>query len=127
MKQLNDSDIANMVGDEFVPDDIMTKKAVRTELHLSTRIPKSKAPISEHTIIDFHNHTEEEAWQMLAQVAASGIRSATVITGASGILKTKFQQWATDSIISSRILSVTPINNGSFAVKFHKINLDPTH
>ena len=121
MKQLNDSDIANMVGDEFVPDDIVTKKAVRTELHLSTRIPKSDTSISEYTTIDFHNHTEEEAWQMLAQVAAYGIRSATVITGASGILKNKFQRWATDSIISSRIMSFTPINNGSFSVKFYKI------
>lgn len=125
MKQLNDSDIANMVGDEFVPDDVATKKSVRSELHLSTRIPKSDTHTPEHTTIDFHNHTEEEAWQMLVQVATSGTRSATVITGASGILKTKFQQWAIDSVISSRILSVTPINNGSFAVKFHKINLDP--
>ncbi len=120
MKQLSDFDIANMVGDDFIPDDIATKKLVRTQLHLSKRIPKSDTPTPEHTTIDFHNHTEEEAWQMLAQVAASGARSATVITGASGILKTKFQQWATDSIISPRIVSFHPLNNGSFEVKFHK-------
>lgn len=120
MKQLTDSDIANMIGDSFIPDDIATKKSVRDELHLSTRMPKSEQHISENIIIDFHNHTEEEAWQMLAQIAASGIRDATVITGASGILKSKFQQWATESILSPRILSFTPINNGSFAVKFHK-------
>ena len=120
MKQLNDFDIANMIGDDFVPDDITTKKSVRSELQLSKRIPKPDAPTPEHTVIDFHNHTEEEAWQMLAQVAASGTRSATVITGASGILKTKFQQWATDSVLSPRIISFRPLNNGSFEVKFHK-------
>jgi len=120
MKQLSDSDIANMVGDDFVPDDIATQKAVRGELHLSKRIPKADAPAPEHETIDFHNHTEEEAWQMLVQVATSDAHSATIITGASGILKNKFQQWATDSVISSRIVSFQPINNGSFSVKFRK-------
>ena len=120
MKQLNDFDIANMVGDDFIPDDIATKKSVRTQLHLSKRIPKAPTPTPEHVTIDFHNHTEEEAWQMLAQTTASGARSATVITGASGILKTKFQQWATDSILSPRIVSFRPLNNGSFEVRFYK-------
>lgn len=120
MKQLNDFDIANMIGDDFVPDDITTKKQVQNELQLSKRIPKPNAPTPEHITIDFHNHTEEEAWQMLERVAASGTRSATVITGASGILKTKFQQWATDSVLSPFIVSFAPINNGSFSVKFHK-------
>ncbi len=120
MKQLNDFDIANMIGDGFIPDDVNTKKSVRKELHLSTRIPQPCAPIKENVVIDFHNHTEEEAWQMLSQIAASGIRNATVITGASGILKNKFQQWATDSVLSPRIVSFRPLNNGSFAVKFHK-------
>ena len=120
MKQLNDKDIADMIGDNFIPDDIATKQSVRQELHLSTRIPQPNTDIPAHTTIDFHNHTEEEAWQMLSDLAFSGIRNATVITGASGILKTKFQQWATGSIISARIVSFSPINNGSFAVKFHK-------
>ena len=120
MKQLNDKDIADMIGDDFVPDDISTKKMVRSELHLSTRIPESPAPIPNHIVIDFHNHTEEEAWQMLEHIATSGTHAATVITGASGILKTKFQQWATESILSPYIVSFTPINNGSFAVKFRK-------
>ena len=120
MKQLNDSDIANMIGEDFRPDDIKTKKQVRKSLHLSTRIPKSPSPVPEHITIDFHNHTEEEAWYMLTQVAASGTRNATIITGASGILKQKFQQWAQDSIIAPRIISFAPINNGSFSVKFHK-------
>ncbi len=120
MKQLTDTDIAEMIGTDFIPDDTETKKSVRCDLHLSTRIPKPEAKTPEHTVIDFHNHTEEEAWNMLAQVAASGTRSATVITGASGILKQKFQQWATESIISPRIFSVVPLNNGSFNVKFHK-------
>lgn len=120
MKQLTDKDIANMIGDDFIPDDISTKKSVRTQLHLSTRIPKIEPQNPAHTTIDFHNHTEEEAWQMLAQVAATNIRTATVITGASGILKTKFQQWASDSLLSPRIESFCALNNGSFTVKFHK-------
>ena len=118
MKQLNDKDIADMIGDDFVPDDISTKKMVRSELHLSTRIPEAQTPIPNHTVIDFHNHTEEEAWQMLAEIATNGTHDATVITGASGILKIKFQQWATDSILSPYIVSFTPINNGSFFVRF---------
>lgn len=119
MKQLNDSDIANMIGDDFVPDDVATKKSVRSELHLSTRIPP-EIQIPAHATIDFHNHTEEQAWQMLVDVIESGSRSITVITGASGILKTKFQQWATDSIISPRVISNQPLNNGSFLIKLRK-------
>ena len=120
MKQLSDSDIANMIGEDFRPDNT-SNKSVRKSLHLSTRIPKSNTPLPEHTTIDFHQHTEEEAWNMLVHIAESGIRSATVITGASGILKTKFQQWATDSIIDPRVISFKPLNNGSFSVRFHKI------
>ena len=121
MKKLNDSDIANMIGESFVPDENSVKKSVRQSLHLSKRIPKEPDIIPTHITIDFHNHTEEEAWQMLEQIAASGIRSATVITGASGILKTKFQQWMTESVLSNRIISFTPLNNGSFEVKLHKL------
>lgn len=120
MKQLNDSDIANMIGDDFVPDDVVTKKSVRSELHLSTRIPKTDTSVPEHITIDFHQHTEQDAWQMLVDIIESGVRNATVITGASGILKTKFQQWMTESIISSNIISFKPINNGSFFVRFRK-------
>ena len=119
MKQLSDNDIAGMIGNDFIPDDNATKKRVRAELHLSTRIPKNPHHV-EHATIDFHNHTEEQAWKMLVDVVESGAQSATVITGASGILKIKFQQWATDSIISSHIISFTPLNNGSFSVKFRK-------
>ena len=121
MKQLSDFDIANMVGDDFIPDDVSTKKAVRAQLHLSKRIPKADTPTPEHITIDFHNHTEEESWQMLTQVAASGARTATVITGASGILKPKFQQWVRDSLLSPYVIQCTPLNNGSFNVKFKKL------
>lgn len=120
MKQLSDKDIANMIGEDFTVDENSVKKSVRQSLHLSKRIPKTSTIIPTHATIDFHNHTEEEAWKMLEQVATSGTRSATVITGASGILKTKFQQWATESILSPYIISFTPLNNGSFEVKFRK-------
>jgi len=120
MKQLNDSDIANMIGNDFVPDDVATKKSVRSELHLSRRVPQPDVSLPEHVTIDFHQHTEQDAWQMLIDIIESGVRSATVITGASGILKTKFQQWATESIISPNIISFKPINNGSFFVRFKR-------
>lgn len=120
MKQLSDADIANMIGADFKTDENMVRKSVRQSLHLSTRIPKQPSTPPEHITIDFHQHTEEEAWQMLIDIATSGARSANIITGASGILKIKFQQWATESIISPYIISFEPINNGSFYVRFRK-------
>lgn len=120
MKQLSDEDIAKMVGYDFVPDDFGVKKQVRAQLHLSKLIPELAQPSPRHIVIDFHNHTEQEAWDILVHVAASDTRDATVITGASGILKTKFQQWMTESILSPHIVSFTPLNNGSFKVKFKR-------
>jgi hypothetical protein len=117
MKQLTDADIAKMAGQDFVPahDD----KNIRRELHLSKRIPKTR-PTPEHIVIDFHTHTEQEAWDMVMGAIESGARSATVITGASGILKVKFQQWVRDSLISPHIVFCKPVNNGSFDIKFKK-------
>ena len=120
MKHLSDSDIANMIGEDLRIDDNETIKSVRRSLQLSKRIPKPIKTTPEHTTIDFHQHTEQESWNMLVQVAESETRSATVITGASGILKQKFPQWMTESIISPYIVSFKPLNNGSFFVKFHR-------
>jgi hypothetical protein len=118
MKQLTDKDVANMIGDDFSPDD-ETVKFVRRELHISRHIPvKKEAP--SHIIIDFHQHTEQEAWDMIMSVAQSGAKTATVITGASGILKIKFQQWVHDSVLSPYIVQCVPVNNGSFSIKFKK-------
>ena len=119
MKRLNDKDIADMIGEEFVPENVAVKHDVRKSLHLSTLVPKPQKT-NLHPIIDFHNHTEQEAWNMLMNVIESGVRDVTVITGASGILKIKFQQWVKESILTPHILSCTPLNNGSFAVKLHK-------
>lgn len=120
MKQLSDADIANMIGEDFITDENSVKKSVRQSLHLSTRVPKPIEKTPEHITIDFHQHTEEEAWNMLIEAITSGARGATVITGASGILKQKFPQWMTQSIISPHIISFKPINNGSFEIKIHK-------
>ncbi|MBQ9540295.1 MAG: Smr/MutS family protein [Alphaproteobacteria bacterium] len=120
MKQLTDKDIANMAGVDFVPD-AAGAADVRRELHLSRRIPQI-TPAAEHIVLDFHQHTEEEAWDMIMAAAQSGARSATVITGASGILKIKFQNWVADSLISRYIVQCVPLNNGSFSVKFKKQN-----
>lgn len=120
MKQLNDTDIEQMISCEFVPDTANTQRSVRTQLHLSTRIPNTDNYIPEHTKLDLHQLTEEQAWDAIMRLAKSGVRNATIITGASGILKIKFQQWATNSVLSPYIISFTPLNNGSFAVKFKK-------
>ena len=120
MKQLNDSDIAKMIGEDFRPDDNEIKKQIRKSLHLSTRIPKAPCSAPSHITLDFHQHTEQEAWEMLIDAIDSGTRGATVITGASGILKQKFPQWMTESVIAPNIISFEALNNGSFKVRFHK-------
>ncbi len=120
MKSLTDKDIMDMIGDEYTPDDATTRRSVRTQLHLSTRLPKPAIPTPKHIKIDLHQLTEEQAWERIMSVATSGARSATIITGASGILKIKFQQWAQDSLLSPYIISWEPVNNGSFEVKFKK-------
>ena len=119
MKQLSDDDILQMVGIEYTPDDIATKRAVRAELKLSKRIPSEPAPISEHVLIDLHMKTVDEAWNEILSVAKSGARSSNIITGASGILHELFPQWARESILSPYIIEFHPINNGSFFVRFH--------
>ena len=121
MKQLTDQDIAQMIGTEIPHDDASTRRTVRAELHLSTRIPAPKQPTPRHATLDLHQLTEEQAWDAIMNLAQSGVRTATIITGASGILKIKFQQWATNSILTPYILSWAPINNGSFSVHFRKI------
>ena len=120
MKQLTDIDIAQMIGDEFSPDYAQTRRAVRSELQLSRRIPHTPRTPPVHATLDLHQLTEEQAWTAIMDLAKSGTRTANIITGASGILKIKFQQWARDSILSPYIISFKPINNGSFAVKFKK-------
>lgn len=120
MKQLTDLDIEQMIGAEHTPDYATTRRKVRSELHLSTRIPHMRQTPPMHATLDLHQLTEEQAWAAIMELAKSGTRTANIITGASGILKIKFQQWARDSILSPYIISFTPINNGSFAVKFKK-------
>ena len=122
MKQLDDTDIQQMIKSEFIPNPDATRRSVRQQLHLSTRIPAAKKTVPRTAVLDLHQLTEEQAWTAILDLAKSGIRNATIITGASGILKIKFQQWASDSVLSPYIISFTPINNGSFSVKFKKQN-----
>jgi len=117
MKQLTDKDICDMVNVDFVPSGDAT--SVRRELHLSKKIPQPHIT-PEHIVLDWHQHTEQQAWDMVMDVAKSGIRTATIITGASGILKTKLQQWVDDSLLSPYVISCVPLNNGSFEVRFKK-------
>ena len=119
MKHLTDIDIEQMANQVFVPE-ANVKNSVRKQLHLSTRIPEPASQPQKYAKLDLHNLTEEQAWNAIMNVAKSGTRSATIITGASGILKIKFQQWARDSLLAPYIISVKPVNNGSFDVKFKK-------
>lgn len=119
MRKLTDQDIAEMIGADFIPEDVQTRKNVRAELQLSKRIPKTKI-IPKHINLDLHMHTVEQAWGEIIEIAKSGTKSATIITGASGILKIKFQDWVRNSILAPYIVSCKPLNNGSFAVKFRK-------
>ena len=121
MKKLTDQDLAEMISENFIPDDATTRRAVRHELHLSTRIPHTSQTPPTHATLDLHQRTIEQAWDAIMKLATSGTRTATIITGASGILKIKFQQWATDSLLAPYIISFTPINNGSFAVRFRNL------
>lgn len=120
MKQLTDRDIMEMIGEQFTPNDTDTRHIIRRELQLSRRIPYAPPAPQKHATLDLHQLTEEQAWAAIMELAQSGTRTATIITGASGILKIKFQQWARDSLLSPHIVSFSPINNGSFSVKFKK-------
>ncbi|MBQ7185320.1 MAG: hypothetical protein IJR92_00740 [Alphaproteobacteria bacterium] len=123
MRQLSDSDIAEMIGMDFAPDNDATRRNVRSELHLSTRIPPQQK-IQTHVNLDLHMHTIEQSWNEIMELATSGTKTATIITGASGILKIKFQQWVRDSLLTPYISSCTPLNNGSFAVTFAKLKTE---
>jgi DNA-nicking Smr family endonuclease len=120
MKQLTDDDILQMAGVEYTPDDAATKRSVRHELKLSTRIPKPEQPAPDHIVIDLHMKTVDQAWDTIMAAATSSVRTATIITGASGILRKLFPQWADESVLSPHIIEYRPINNGSFFVRFKR-------
>lgn len=121
IKHLTDIDIENMAHAPFVPDARAVRRSVREKLRLGQLIPPAAAPVPTHATLDLHNRTEQESWDLIMAMATSGVRHAKIITGASGILKIKFQQWVRTSILAPYIAECTPINNGSFDVKFHKL------
>jgi len=129
MKHLSDSDLEKMRDAPWAPaDEKQVKNVVRRELRLSTRIPEAPAPTPTTVRLDLHQHTEEQAWEKLTALInpekgtppGSKSRRALVITGASGILKTKFQDWMQNSILAPRIISWHPLNNGSFEIRIKK-------
>ncbi len=122
MKQLSNADIEQMIGTEYVPDARAVNRAVRAQLKLGTLIPDSDVPAPRCARVDLHNHTIEQAWDKIMNLATSGVRDAVIITGASGVLRQTFPQWAENSILTPFIVSYAPINNGSFSVKFKKQN-----
>ncbi|MDR2412721.1 MAG: hypothetical protein LBD50_00735 [Rickettsiales bacterium] len=129
MKQLSEFDLEKMQDADFAPDEAVVKKQVRAELKLSRLIPEIPSPPPCCIILDFHGKTAEEAWReivaAIGECAAGGAgaaRKIQVITGASGILKKKFQEWAETSIIAPYISSCKPLNNGSFEIRLKKRN-----
>lgn len=123
MKQLSDFDLHKMIGEDFSPDESSVKKQVRSELKLSRLITEEKS-IPEHFTLDLHQKTEEQAWAEINDLINSGIKSAKIITGASGILKPKFQDWITNGILADKIRSWKAINNGCFEIFIKKVKSD---
>lgn len=119
MKQLSDDDILQMAAGEFAPDLRAVNRDVRAKLKLRQLIPATPVTVAESVTLDLHEHTEEQAWAEIVTAIHSGARYATIITGASGILRQKFPQWMTESILAPYIISYRPINNGSFHVHIH--------
>lgn len=120
MKKLSDDDILSMAKSEFVPDARAARHSVNRHLRLSDRnISDENAPVPKKAVLDLHQLTQDQAWEKILTLAKSGVRRAVIITGASGILKIKFQEWAQESMLSDYIASFSPINNGSFDVVFH--------
>lgn len=109
MKRLSDSDIERMADGEFSPNHDIVRRGVRAELKLSELIPAKTESLPKHVVLDLHHKTEEQAWNEIMRLATSGVRNATIITGASGILKIKFQQWARDSLLSPYMISALPL------------------
>lgn len=125
MKQLTDLDIEKMADGAFVPDFKRVNRDVRAHLRLGRLIPPDAVPVPRCVRLDLHQKTEQQAWDSIMSLATSGVRDAVIITGASGILHQKFPEWARESLLTPYILSWSPINNGSFAVKFKKQSLGP--
>ncbi|MBR1380126.1 MAG: Smr/MutS family protein [Alphaproteobacteria bacterium] len=122
MKHLTQSDIEQMANGAFVPDMRAVSRDVRAKLKLGQLIPpQDSGTVPDKAILDLHNHTVEMAWSAIMKLCQSGVRRATVITGASGVLRQLFPEWVRESVISPYIISATPINNGSFDVRFHRM------
>jgi DNA-nicking Smr family endonuclease len=120
MKHLSDSDLEKMLDTNFVPDDINVKKQVRTELKLHQLVPEQPQPVPRHIVLDLHQKTEEQAWTEINDLIKSGTRSATIITGASGILKIKFKEWITTGALAEYINNWELINNGAYNIQINK-------
>ena len=120
MKHLTESDISQMGVREFSPDARAVVKSVRARLKLGQLIPDAPTDVPTYARLDLHQMTEEQAWRAIMDLATSGVRRAQIITGASGILHKKFPVWARESVLTPYIMEFSPINNGSFDVRFYR-------
>ena len=128
MKHLTDNDILEMAAGEFSPDTRAVNRDVRAQLRLAQLIPARAEPVPDHATLDLHQRTEQQAWDAIMALARTrDVRSATIITGASGILKIKFQEWVRESLLTPYVTEMRPLNNGSFYVKFHRPRKRPAN
>jgi len=129
-KQLSDEDLTKMVGGISS----LLAGTERVGLISQRRAANKNFPFpqGEKNFLDLHGKTEEQAWGLINELldaisvyaAANGnkidLRRAQIVTGASGILKEKFQQWATESIISHRFASWKLVNRGCYEIVIRK-------
>jgi len=118
-RQLSQDDIDKMTG---VSDSV--SGGVRVKIIIKPQ-PPARTP---SPVLDLHGMTEDDAWNAIVKLwdelqnnEKIKMRTITIITGASGILKQKFPVWMTESAISDRIQSHRAINNGSWSVVVRKI------
>lgn len=115
MRQLSNEDILNMIDENFIKDNKVSKD-IYIKLNEYTNEEESKRKIK--NIVDFHEKTEEQVYKEILNLLENKIKKATIITGKSGILKPKFLNWAKTGKLSENIKKIKQINIGSYEVEF---------
>ena len=115
MRQLSNEDILNMINENFIKDNKVSKN-IYTKLNEYVNQEESKRKIK--NIVDFHEKTEEQAYNEILNLLENKINKATIITGKSGILKPKFLNWAETGKLSENVKKIKQINIGSYEIEF---------
>ena len=118
MRQLSDDDIKNMINENFIKDNKVSKNIY---IKINQKNIENKK-IQNLKTVDFHEKTEEQAYNLILNLLHNRIKKATIITGKSGILKPKFIDWAKNGKLSKNIKNIKEINIGAFEVEFKYFN-----